>query len=423
MKRSSDDLMSENESKSQLGPDASDHSREIRFIIDCSRTAVPEAAASRISAALAEPIDWKFVLNVAQRNAVLPLLGRTLIQGFSKQLPADIKASLESEQECHLRHNLLQTRELLEMVKFFGANGITVLPFKGPMLAIEAYGDPSYRKFNDLDVLVQPKQFHKAVALLTEKGWEPLTSVSWLTKRNWSISRKKDIYFVSPERNVNLELHWKLSGSHFGLPKEINTLWERLGSIVLAGTPVRTLGITDLLIYLCLHGSRHSWERFGWICDVHELILSKECIDWDQLFIASRRAGTENVVAFGLRLITDLFEFEVPDERWKTVISSPMFAEMSAETKNRLFAAKAQHIAIGDRYLDHLRLKERAFDRIKLHFHYLSWYLRIIFTPNEADRNVLALPQALAPLHYVTRPIRLFYKYALRPRTSKPRHG
>ena len=411
------------ESRNQQSLDRSDHSRDIQLIIDCCRTSVPKAVSARISAALRESIDWTFTFNVARRNAVLPLLGRTLTRDFIEQLPTDISRTIESEQERHLCHNLFLTGKLIETVKFFRENGVNVLPFKGPLLAVEAYGDPSYRMFNDLDVLVQPKQFRKAVDLLTKNGWKPLTSVGWLTKRNWNISRKKDIYFVSPQRNLNLELHWKLSGSHFGLPKEINMLWERLDAITLAGAELPALGLYDLLIYLCLHGSRHSWERFGWICDVHQLLLSKTSIDWDRLFVEAKSLGSEKVVALGLKLVKDFFEFEIPDGRWTMAVNDPIFAEMSREIKGRLFSEELSHIPIGNRYTDHLRLKERSFDRLKLHFHYLAWYTRIILTPNEADRNVLALPHALEPLHYLTRPLRLFYKYALRPRSGQSKSG
>jgi len=397
----------------------SDHSKEIELIIDCCRTTLPAAVSERISKTLDDPINWKFALNVAQRNAVLPLFGRSLVRGFSRQLPAEIKSVLEREEIRHLHHNLFQTQRLIELVKFFDTNNIKVLPFKGPALAIEAYGDPGYRTFNDLDVLVQPKQFRKAVELLTDNGWKPITSASWLTKRNWNISRKKDIYFVDPDGLVNLELHWKLSGSHFGLPKEINTLWERLESIELAGTRLPALGINDLLIYLCLHGSRHSWERFGWICDIHQLILSKDSIDWKQLYIDSGGLGSEKVVALGLRLIRDFFGFEVPDKGWQNAISDPVFAEMSREIKARLFTPESTAVEIGERYLNHLKLKERSFDRFKLHYHYLTWYSRIILTPNEVDRNALMLPRVLDPLYYLTRPVRLLYNYVRKPKVAK----
>lgn len=400
-----------------------DHTLETNLLVECSRTSFPDSVSDRISSALKQRVDWRFVLNVAQRNAILPLVGRTLCGKFSKQIPEEIRSILEKAQIDHLHRNLFLTSKLVELVRLFRSNGIEVLPFKGPLLAVEAYGDPALRQFYDLDMLVKPKQFRDAVSLLTDRGWKPMTSVSWLTKRDLNISRKKDIYFVDPDRKVNLELHWKLSGSHFGLPREINTLWERLELIELAGTELPSLGFIDQLIYLCLHGSRHSWERFGWICDIHQLVLSKDRIDWIELFARSRKLGSENVVALGLRLIQDFFGFKITDPEWERVLQDPIFAEMSAEIRDRLFKPALVSVDIAERYKSHLKLKERSFDRFKLHYHYLSWYARIILTPNEADRSVLGLPRTLDGLYYLTRPVRLLYTYVLRSneqKTSRP---
>ncbi|MEK7856765.1 MAG: nucleotidyltransferase family protein, partial [Acidobacteriota bacterium] len=56
-----------------------------------------------------------------------------------------------------------------------------ILPFKGPLLALQAYGDISMRRFGDLDVLVKPKHFKAAVDLLSANGFVPLNEVSWVT--------------------------------------------------------------------------------------------------------------------------------------------------------------------------------------------------------------------------------------------------
>jgi hypothetical protein len=50
------------------------------------------------------------------------------------------------------------------------------------------------------------------------------------------------------------------------------SLWERLEPIDLVGTAVLGLPLEDVLLFLCLHGFKHGWERVGWICDVTELL-------------------------------------------------------------------------------------------------------------------------------------------------------
>ena len=120
--------------------------------------------------------------------------------------------------------NMFLTSKLLEIIRICSENGIEVLPFKGPMLAIQAYGNPALRTYGDLDILVRPSNFVSAVKLLKEYGYTARTSVNWLERTTWYIGRKKDVYMVNKAGTVKLELHWKLSGAHFGLPKEMNGL-------------------------------------------------------------------------------------------------------------------------------------------------------------------------------------------------------
>lgn len=390
------------------------NSIEKQLIIYGCQTVIPESQANEMSKWLRSGVDWKFVLNVAHGNSVLPLLSWNLRNRFGELLPDEINVLLENEFQRHLRTNLFLTGRMLELLKDLRIKGIDAVPFKGPLLSLQAYGDPALRKYGDLDLLVQPIDFKKAAEIIGEHGFEPLTSVSWLEKTNWYISRKKDIYFANQDRSVIVELHWKLSGSHFGLPREMNGLWKRLETVDVAGTAVPSLSYYDLLIYLCLHGSRHSWERFQWVCDIHELIRSNADLDWNLLFEKAKRFGCENVVALSLRLIHEFFGFNVPGPDWKKIKGDPIYDEIVIEIRERLFSGSIRSVEISERYYYHLRLRERIFDRWKLHYHYLTWNLRIIFTPNELDKSVLHFPRILYPLYYLTRPLRLLFSRVLR---------
>ena len=375
-----------------------------------------------IARSLQGPIDWQYIMAVTQRNAVKPLFSSNMLGHFSDHLPPEIMKSITEELQSHVQRNMFLTAKLIELVKLFSANGINALPFKGPLLAIKAYGNPALRRYGDLDVLVKPRHFERAVQILTENGYTPRTSVSWLNKKNWYISRKKDIYFTDESGSINLELHWKLSGSHFGLPREMNGLWDRLIAINVGGTKMPSLSFNDLLIYLCLHGSRHGWERLAWVCDVNELIRSEKDIDWNSVAEDAKRFGCENVVALGLRLTRDLFGLQLPaGSVFNDLMNVEVYDNIVAEIRTALFSDASKQTEIGDRYAYHLKLKERSTDRLKLHYHYLSWYLTLLLTPNEKDRDVMHFPHYLSPLYYVTRPFRLLFSYIGNRSTPTPK--
>lgn len=391
------------------------YKNEIDLLLACTRKVSREERTTNIAAALAQDLDWDFLVRVSYRNAVLPLVFTNLLKAEPNALPEDVGSMVSEALKHRTETNMFLTSQLFHIVKIFESADIPLLPFKGALLSIQAYGDPALRMYGDLDLLVQPKHLDDAIQLLQESGYRPVTGASWLQKSNWYISRQKDVHFVDESERTVLELHWKLSGSHFGLPKEMNRLWERLESVCLAGTDVPNLSFNDLLIYLCLHGSRHSWERFGWICDVYYLLTSRDEIDWVSILAESKRLGCENVVALGLKLVNEFFDYPIPGLFTDSITQNPVYGEIVSEVRLRIFASKNVQVELGDRYAYHLKLKERRLDRWKLHVHYLSWYLRIIMKPNRMDRDVLNLPRFLYPAYFVTRPIRLLHTYLFRP--------
>lgn len=391
------------------------YQNEIELLLACTRKTSREESNRSIASALAKDLDWDFLVRVASRNAVFPLAFTNLLRAQPTLVPAEVASMVSAELKHRTETNMFLTSQLFRIIKIFESAGIPLLPFKGALLSIQAYGDPALRMYGDLDVLVQPKHLDEAIHLLQKSGYKPVTTVSWLQKSSWYISAQKDVHFVDESERTVVELHWKLSGSHFGLPKEMNRLWDRLESVKLAGTDVPNLSFNDLVIYLCLHGSRHSWERFAWICDIYYLLTSRNEIDWVSILAESRRLGCENVVALGLKLINEFFDYPIPGVFADSIEQNAVYNEIVSEVKSRIFARENVQVDLGDRYAYHLKLKERRLDRWKLHVHYLAWYLRIILKPNRMDRDVLHLPRLLYPAYFVTRPIRLAYTYLFRP--------
>lgn len=394
------------------------HHREKQILIALSEKVRSGKRNALVSDHLENSLDWDYVLTVAKRNAIFPLVGRNLLEHFDELLPSQVRALLTRHLHEHLQRNMFLTSKLLEIVRQCDARDIPILPFKGPVLAVKAYGDLSARQYVDLDVLVQPKHLESAIQLLREQGYTPITNISWLKKSNWHLMDKKDIYFRSADGLVNVELHWKLSGSHFALPIEMNGLWARLENVTLAGVNLKTLRFDDLLIYLCLHGSRHGWERFGWICDVRGLILSRPEVALDGILKKARQLGCENVLCLGLYLVHEYFGQEFKFRGWQKVKNDLMFLTTAKRIKAQLFTEKPTVMGLGDRYAYHLKLKEDRRDRWRLHYHYLFRYLQIIFTPRAIDAEKFNLPRVLEPLYYLMRPLRLFYNYTLR--SNKP---
>lgn len=380
------------------------------LILECSRTSVDTEKVRNLFNELRQPLNWPYIFKVTGRNGVLPLVSSTLLRNVPDLLDEEIRSGLSEFLSGHVRNNLFQTSKLVEIYNILDAADIPMLPFKGPSLAIQAYGDISMRHFVDLDILVQPRHFDEAVKILQEAGYDPIDKATWIKRKGRFFTRKKDLGFVSEDRQVRLELHWKLSGTHFAMPVEIDELWKRLETVRLGGTEVRSLPFRDLFVYLCLHGSRHGWEKFAWICDINELIKETEKsgnIDWDDVREHARNHGCEKTVELGLSLIHSFFGRRTDYPETARILNDRRLGKIAENIRKNAFAIQDRPMEIGDWYLYHLSLKEKMTDRIRTRMVYLLWYLKIALKPNELDEAVFRLPTLFHPLHYLIRPIRL----------------
>src|SRR5690606_38305936 len=90
--------------------------------------------------------------------------------------------------------------------------------------------------------------------------------------------------FHDPARRVRLELHWRVSRS--GLPRgHLAGFLARRGELPFCGVAAPICSPEDGLLYLCVHGVRHSWRRLGWLADVALYVrVHEETLDWDALW-------------------------------------------------------------------------------------------------------------------------------------------
>ena len=388
---------------------------ESQLIVACARTSILLDQTAQIAYILTQKLDWEYILKVAGRNGVLPLISTVLLARFREHLPAAIEDQIYKFLQQHTKTNLILTAKLIEIKKLLDKTDIPILPIKGPSLAIQAYGNLAHRHFIDLDILVKPKHFDSAVAVLAENGYRPTSRASWFRRKALFFTHKKDVVLASPDDMVFIELHWKLSGSHFSMPFEISLLWHRLETLKLGGTNLSALPFKDLFVYLCLHGSRHEWERLAWICDLHELIRSVESsgikVDWNEIHEHAKDHGCERVLELGLFLVDEFFDSRTDFSEYEKIEANPSLKEIVKQVRVRIFSPTRIPSLKKAKYMYLLSLQERRTHRIKLYLVYLTYYAKLLLTPNSLDKTIFHLPGIFYPLYFILRPIRLVLTY------------
>jgi len=125
---------------------------EHELLLRCART---RESTPRIRELAAGVIDWDYLCLLARRHSVVPLLYLQLSRHASDLVPAAHLATLKRQYQENSARNTILTAELCRLVELFRASGIEAIPYKGPALAVVAYGNLTLRRFVDLDVIVR----------------------------------------------------------------------------------------------------------------------------------------------------------------------------------------------------------------------------------------------------------------------------
>lgn len=407
---------------------------EVELLLCCARTCTDSAIVERIRALLREDIDWAYLTHTALQHGVMPLLYRSLYTTCPEAVPGAILDQLRGHFYANALRNFFLTRELLRLLKLFEAHGIPAIPYKGPVLAASVYGDLALRQFGDLDILVYQRDVPRAKDLLISQGYR-LRGLRTSAQEEASLQVRHHYLFVSDDGRVTVELHWRIMERHFPFPLDPERLWERIEWVSLAGAMVRHFLPEDLLLILCVHGSKpwHCWQRLGWICDVAELIRVHQGLDWGRVMAQAGRLGSERRLFLGLCLARDLLGTALPEEVRQRMQADPVVKSLAAQVCERLFREADDPPGGFAEFRFHLRAIERRQDRVRSCLHFaltktvITWALRppislLSFPYSLLDRvptrNVwlwpLPLFALLCYLYHLLLPIRRVAKYGLR---------
>jgi hypothetical protein len=375
---------------------------ENELLLLCARTRASEETADRIRALAAGEIDWDYLFHLAQRHAVLPLLHRQLNATASEYLPQDFRKKLSAKFRENATRNILLAGELTGIVKLFEAEGISTLAYKGPALAVSAYGDISLRRFIDLDVIVRKRDVRRAGNLLHKLGFEPAGDLSE-SQEEILLRSQHNLAFTRGGGKLIVEVHWEVASQQFASVPVGERVWERAVAVTLNGGEVKSLSPEDLLLALCVHGTKHMWERLAWVCDVAELVNSHPQLDWPYILRHAQEAHVERMLQLGLRLAGGLLAAPLPESVRRRALDDEAAARLSSMVVAKMFDG-AEHEPAGliESLTFNLRARRRLREKLQ--------YFRFIFKPTDGDLKALSLPNSLTFVYYLLRPFRLFRK-------------
>src|ERR1700760_2540771 len=121
----------------------SSNAPEKQLLVLCARTRISAENAAEITALLSRSLDWDLFVSESLENSVTPLVIRTLRAHGWPAVPAEWQARFNDMERRIAMRGMMLTAELLRLLDAFATRGVRAIPYKGPVLAAQAYGDYS----------------------------------------------------------------------------------------------------------------------------------------------------------------------------------------------------------------------------------------------------------------------------------------
>lgn len=236
--------------------------------------------------------EWSRVVQVAEENAVAPLLYASLKkreygnEHFSDAIDRLRIAYLRSETV-----NWLALRELQSLLAEFERAPIPVIVLKGGALVTTLYPEPALRPMSDLDLLIPHAQFEQAEAILLERGY--LSPIEMGEGYGPQLVNYR-AYERHGKNPAHVELHWHLFKSPYYCQRvPIQWFWDRTTEIAILNQHAKVFASEAQFLHLAAHFAlHHRGDPLIWSYDLARLLARDGAtINWDGILDAAERFG------------------------------------------------------------------------------------------------------------------------------------
>lgn len=340
-------------------------------------------------------------------HGVFPLVYNTL-KIYDSLLPNEKLSYMKKIYMDIVKENMLMTSELIKVMKLFEENDIKAIPFKGPVLSQVAYGDVISRQYVDLDILVKDKDLVKAYDLLEYNDFNSELEKKFF-KNQLFLEKNSDISFYNSRKNITIELHWKLFAKQFLSNINITNIFNKKEHLYINKNKINIFQNELLIVYLCMHGSKHCWERIEWILDIDKMIRNAENINWELVFYLAEKNYCTKMLKLGLFISNHIFDSPIPNDVLIKIEEQYFYKKMDYvlnEISNiNIYKSEFQKNLSTFKFT--YNLNDNIYEKIK-------FIKRTFFELSHIDVRFIDLNKNFYFIYYLIKPFRLLIKYILK---------
>lgn len=256
-------------------------------------TQAPAAEVDReIADLVRQPLDWRLVGALAEREKLLPVLWKR-IGRLATSLP-DTEAERIRRQSAVVEFRMALAETVLEEVlRQLSAADVPVMLLKGAALATTVYGSFGARPMGDLDILVPSSEAHRAWQLLVSSGWrKEFEGGATFYEGHHHLAA-----LVDPKGlGIVLEVHRAILPPAGPFLFDDSELWRDAKPVSVGGTRAWVPSGPHQLLHLSAHFAWSNMLSSGLGRTVRDVaaLLEAEPMDWDAFVSLARstRAGT-----------------------------------------------------------------------------------------------------------------------------------
>ena len=313
-----------------------------------------------------------------------------------------------------VKRNMLMTTELVKIMRLLKESDIEAIAFKGPTLSQSAYNDITLRQYSDLDILININDIKKVYKLLLSNDYTTEVEDKFLDNELF-IETTSDIQFFHTKKNLLIEIHWKLFRNQFSNKLNHKEIWLNKQKVQIYNNYLNVFSNEILLIYLCMHGSKHKWERIEWIVDIDKTINQNPNLNWNYIIEQSILLESYTMLYLGLYLTNKLFNTPLSNKLDKVKLNSKLNIKLSKSIMSSFIILTENKTEI-DKNLStfkfHYALNSTLIQKIR-------FLIKRLFPIMNGDIMQINLPKRLFFLYYIIKPIRLLVKYVQKPFSLK----
>jgi hypothetical protein len=198
---------------------------------------------------------------LARRPALGPL--RYLAHRDAGRLDALADASLLKRDYLRtLGDNTARLARTGQILDVAAAAGVTLLPYKGVLLAEAVYGDAGTRPMADIDLLVRPRDLAVVEAALAGIGFRRMYAVAGPRLRP---PFAHDLALFDGRHTLELHFRWL---HDLGVHADVEPIFARAVELELLGRSRPVPSWSDHLMMVAVHAASHSFALPMWLVDV-----------------------------------------------------------------------------------------------------------------------------------------------------------